>query len=80
MEQHQSRTSFKNKEQRGTDQAEERAQQLRLGSERAEKVSARKSPGLDKRSGYQGYTRTMLDLLKDPASLGSMGGFRGHQR
>jgi len=53
---------------------------LKNKDQRTQKLTARTQSDLLKRRGHLGYTRTMLDLLKDPVSLGMKGGFRGYQR
>jgi hypothetical protein len=79
MQYHHFRTSSRDKEQRGMDHTQERAQQLRFSDQRTQKVTAR-TQDLYKRTGHLGYGRTMQDLLQNPVNLGLKGEFRGHQR
>jgi len=80
MDQNHFRRNFKNKGQRGVDHAQEREPPLHDGEQRTQDVTARTQRDVRKRGGHLDYARIMIDLLKDPVSLGMSGRLRGYQR
>ena len=68
MHQHNHRWSFISKEQRRDDHDKAKAQVECYCQERAAEVKARTHLDLHGRKGHLGYSKTMIALLKHPAS------------